>query len=232
MNMTVMRLIKIAMTSAIMLSATIVSAAQNLRTDADEQVGFNVSTTGVTRVSIVGDRIRRIVNDSEFFEMSNDEATGDIFFRALGETTRSETGYIVTERGTTIGYTMQPIERGVGSVLITITGQEQAADEEAVDFGGGFGFSDDVASMTTDIVRDVALEHVMGRDVPSGRDGRTIRRVNGDGWKASVRIAVAGDSGRLVREQDFYAVSVRAVWIANPNLPANGRTFVVIVEAD
>ena len=130
----------------------------------------------------------------------------------------------------TIGYTMQPTNRAVSSVLITITGQEQEATQDGADFSGGFGFSDDVAMMMTDIVRDIAVGHVVGRDVPSGRDGRTVRRIDGDGWKASVRIAVAGDAGRLVREQDFYAQDVRAIWIANPNLGANERTFVIVVE--
>lgn len=222
--------IKIVLTAALLSWGLAAQAAQNLRTDANGEVGFNVSTTGVTRVSVVGDRIRRIVNDSDAFEMTNDEATGDVFFRALGEATRSETGFIVTESGVTIGYTMQPTNRAVASVLITITGQEQEAAQDAADFSGGFGYSDDVAMMMTDIVRDIAIEHVVGRDVPSGRDGRTIRRVNGDGWKATVRIAVAPDAGRLVREQDFYAQSVRAIWIANPSLGANERTFVIIVE--
>ncbi|RYG89920.1 hypothetical protein EU803_14955 [Loktanella sp. IMCC34160] len=227
------RLIKGALAVLFALTASVALAAQVLRTDPDGSVGFNVSTTGVTRVSVVGDRIRRIVNDGSIFEMSNDEETGDVFFRAVGEGTESETGYIVTERGVTIGYTIQPVARSVPPVLITINGQEAPEEEAAAaDFGAGVGFSDDVALMMSEIVREVAREHVLGRDVPRGRDGRVVARSSGDGWTASVRIAVAGAEGRLVREQDFYGTGVRAVWIANPHLPAEGRTFVIVVEAN
>lgn len=225
-----LRLGWIGLLLSLILHAGLAEAAQTKRTDPDGEIGFNVSTTGVTRVSVVDDRIRRIINDSGAFEMSNDPETGDVFFRALEETTTSETGYIVTERGITIGYTMQPVNRAVQPVIITITGQEAQAETASADFSGGFGFSDNIAVMMTDIVRDLAREHVLGRDVPSGRDGRVIQRIDGEGWKASVRIAVAGETGRLVREQDFYSQQVRAVWIANPQLPANGRTFVIVVE--
>jgi hypothetical protein len=225
-----MRILTVIAAVCLMLMGQVAWATQNVTTEPNGSVGFNVSTSSVTRLSIVGDRIRRIINPDSIFEMTNDEETGDVFFRAHTAGTGSESGYILTERGVTINFTMQPTERSVPTILITVRGGEgeQAATDSVV--GAGVGFSDDIALMMTDIVRDVAAAHVIGRQVPSGRNGRVVRTVQGAGWKATVRLAVAGSEGRLVREQDFYAAGVRAIWIARNTLAASERTFVIVVE--
>ena len=224
-----MRVLTLLAACALSLSATLALAQQSRSVDPDGTVGFNVSTTDVTRLSIVGDRIRRIINPDSIFEMTNDEETGDVFFRARQTGTTSESGYILTERGVTINFEMQPTDQPVPTVLITVNGSDDGS-ESAAPIGSGVGFSDDIALMMTDIVRDVAAAHVIGKQVPSGRDGRTVRTVTGAGWKATVRIAVAGAEGRLVREQEFYRAGVRAIWIARNTLGASERTFVIVVE--
>lgn len=213
------------------------SAAQNLRAAPDSSVGFNVSTKAVTRLSVRGDRIRRIVLDDSAFEMSNDAVTGDVYFRATRETTASEDGYIITEAGHTIGFTLAPTSSVVEPAIITLTGvaSPKAAAAAPVSGGGdvgslGGGYVDDVASAMTEVMREVAAAHIVGRRPPSGRDGKLIRTVNGSGWRAEVRLAVAGAQGRLVREQDFYGRGVKAIWVLQNSLPAHGRTFVVVIK--
>lgn len=214
-------------------------AAQTVRAAPDSSIGFNVSTSAVTRLSVRGDRIRRIVIDDSAFLMSNDADTGDVFFRVDRETTSSENGYIITEAGHTIGFTLQPTARVVEPIIITLTGVAAAAPAAETqtqasaaigDIGGGSGYVDDVATAMTDIIRQVAADHVVGRRVPSGSNNKLIRTVNGQGWRAEVRLATAGSAGRLVRHQDFVGNRVQAVWILQDSLPANGRTFVVIVK--
>lgn len=214
-------------------------AAQNVRAAPDSSIGFNVSTAAVTRLSVRGDRIRRIVLDDSAFEMSNDAETGDVFFRVTRPTTASENGYIITESGHTIGFTLAPTSSVVEPVIITMTGvpSQNAAATAASPIVGdgdlgsvGSGYVDDVASSMTAIMREVASAHVVGRTPPSGRDGKVIRTVNGAGWRAEVRLAVAGGQGRLVREQDFYGRGVKAIWVLQNSLPAHGRTFVVVVK--
>ena len=225
-----MRILTVIVAVCLMLMGQVAWATQNVTTEPNGSVGFNVSTSSVTRLSIVGDRIRRIINPDSIFEMTNDEENGDVFLRAHSDAAGSETGYILTERGVTINFTMQPTDRPVPTILITVRGGEDEAEAASSAVGAGLGFSDDVALMMTDIVRDVAAAHVIGRQVPSGRDGRVVRTINGSGWKATVRVAVAGSEGRLVREQDFYAAGVRAIWIARNTLGASERTFVIVVE--
>lgn len=211
-------------------------AAQTLRAAPDGNVGFNVSTSAVTRLSVRNDRIRRIVLDDSAFEMSNDAETGDVFFRVTRPTTESENGYIITEGGHTIGFTFQPTSQVVEPVLITLTGVTSQAATAAPVAGlaaastGGGGYVDDVASSMTGIIRQVARTHVSGRAVPNRRNGTVDRTASGPGWAAQVIIATAGASGRLVREQDFYGAGVQAVWVLQNSLPAHGRTFVVVVR--
>lgn len=208
-------------------------AAQTLTVEPDGTISFKASTTGVTRLSIKGDRIRRLVNTASDFEVTNDPETGDLFLRYIGLDyfDEPETGFIVSERGVTIGYALSPVEDPVETVIITLQGVEPKADEdEASGFEDSFGYSDDIAEFTTSIVRDIAQKHVLGRQAPKGRDGKTVRRILGQGWTASLQIAVAEDAARLVREQDFYRKGVLAIWVQKTQLAAGERSWVIVVE--
>lgn len=212
-----------------------VQAAQTLTVDPDGTISFEASTTGVTRLSIKGDRIRRLINTATDFEMTNDAETGDVFLRYLGAELLDpkETGFIVSENGVTIGYVLTPVEGSVETVVISVEGAEpEALDQDFSEASGAIGFSDDIAEFLTGVVRDVARNHVLGHAVPSGRDGRVVRRIAGEGWTASLRVAVAGQSPRLVREQEFYDAGVLAVWVQNPALAAGERTWVIVVEGN
>lgn len=210
------------------------NAAQSLTVEPDDTIRFEASLDGVTRLSIKGDRIRRLVNTGSDFEVTNDPETGDIFLRyvGVGYFGEAETGFIISESGQTIGYTLLPVEAPVESVLITLLGVEPDAGVESGEFERGFGYSDDIAEFATGIVRDIAQTHVLGRQVPSGKDGKTIRRISGQGWSASLAIAVAGDTARLVREQDFYRAGVLAIWVQTPQLAAGERSWVIVVEGE
>jgi len=216
------------------LVSTPLFAAQDVSSRPDGRVTFKVSTKGITRVSVEGDRIRRIVNDGSAFDMTNDENTGDVFlvYKGPEADVGEETGYIVTESGVTLGYKMSPTDADVEPVIITVVGG--AAETEALeeDFGAqGIGFSDNIAIAASEIVRKVVKDHILGRQMPGGRS-RVLKRTSGDGWKATVRLAAAGKEPRLVREQEFYAKGVLAVWVARNELGPNEATWVVVVEGN
>ena len=63
------------------LPVGVLAKPQNITAREDQTVRFLVSTAGITRLSVVDDRIRKIVNDtrSTNFELQNDESTGDVF---------------------------------------------------------------------------------------------------------------------------------------------------------
>lgn len=206
-------------------------ALQSKNVKANGAIGFYISTTAVTRLSVVGDRIKRVILDGTAFEMTNDEHTGDVFFRSAegNEATSMETGYVITEKGHTITFQAKPVNRAVEPVIVKLaeTAKQAEPTQTSIDAGG---YTDSVAAKMTDIVRAVAAKHVLDRAVPKRRNGSRVAQDKGNGWSARVLVATGGKSGRLVREQEFYRAGVRAVWVVKPALAANERTFVIVVE--
>lgn len=212
---------------SVSISTPSLSAPQQLSAEPNGHVTFFVSTKGVTRVGVMGDRIRNIINDDSAFEMSNDEKTGDVFFRLLGNRdAKPENGYIITDSGVTIGYTMIPKNTIVGAALIEVTGSQSSGSTKNSIASIG-GFSDDIALTMTEIVRAVANDFVFGR-LPTGKKNKVIKTVTHGKWTARVLIVTGGKSGRLVIEQDF-AKGARAVWVQNKSLGPNENTFVIVV---
>ena len=213
----------------LVVSASIADAAQNRSASPDDTVSFSVSSTNVTRISIKGDRIRRIVNDDSAFEMMNDEETGDVFLRAVGPAAKPERGFLVTESGITIGYSFKVVAKAVEPVIIEVKGRDTAPDTTHDAEVGGVGFSDDVANWAAEIIRSVVADHVIGR-LPKGKDRAVFARASGSGWRARVLVASAGDKPRTVYEREFAGGRVRAVYIVKRSLAAQEQTFVVVVE--
>ena len=217
------------MAACLVVSASTVDAAQNRSASPDDTVSFSVSSTNVTRISIKGDRIRRIVNDESAFEMMNDEETGDIFLRAVGPATEGERGFLVTESGITIGYSFKVVAQAVEPVINDVKARETAPETSHGEETFGAGFSDDVASWAAEIIRSVVAEYVVGK-LPKGKDRSVFARATGQGWRARVLVATAGDKARTVYERDFAGGRVRAVYIVKRTLAAQEKTFVVVVE--
>ena len=112
-------------------------AEQHLTIALDKTAHFSASAEGVTRLSVEGDRIRKLVHGDSAFETMNDEETGDVFFRYVGDAAKfvPETGHLITESGATIAYEITPRASGdAETVVIAIKGQRapaKAADEAA-----------------------------------------------------------------------------------------------------
>ena len=43
---------------------------------------------------------------------------------------------------------------------------------------------------------------------------------------------MAGDTARLVREQDFYRAGVLAIWVQKAQLAAGERSWVIVIEGE
>ena len=215
---------------ALLLSAAPVSALQKRSAAPDGSLSFEASVTGITRVSIKGDRIRKIVNADSGFEMSNDAETGDVFLRHLGGEITSETGYIVTEKGITLAYELNPVKREAEAVLITIEGQDNAGSEGSYPTSSA-SFADPVAVALTGFVREVIAKRINGKSAPKRANGTTVTTYSNDSFKARVLIARAGKDARRVRQQDFYEDGVLAVWVERPSLAPGEASWVVTVEA-
>ena len=220
-------------------------ADQRVSVRANGTARISGSVTEVTRINIVGDRIRRIIKDQSAFQEMNDEATGDVFLRYSGPQDKltPETGYILTEKGATISYELTPkMGLGAETVSISVSGvpaapgatpaasagrsrQEAPAFELAAGEGGG-GYSGSLVAFT----RTVINKHVGLKAPPSRGHGSVVASERGSGMRARVLVAAAGTSARYVRPQDFFRPGVLAVWVERNALNPRERAWVVIVE--
>jgi len=183
-------------------TATASLATQNIKTEADGYITFYAATTGVTRVSVAGDRIRRIVNQDTEFEMVNDDEAGDVFFRYIGEKLTAETGYIITEKGITISFQMTP-RKGVSSqtVIITVKGGTEVSVESRFEVSGGSG--DSHASLLTAFVRKIILEKIGSRTPPSSNGRSAVIVMRATGMVGKVYSVKTAPSSPYLRPQTY-----------------------------
>ncbi len=217
------------------------AAIQKFSVNENGLVRLKASITGITRISVEGDRIASIVNDDEtsVYQVKNDENTGDLFLRYVGPEgmPEKEGGYIVTEKGLTLAYEILPIRASTQTVLIKVKGTQSSEAISSISsnsggfagtsIGGGDGFAGDLTNATRETIRSKIRSPRPG----SSRNGALVAsHVMGD-LVGEVRVASAGKGARQVREQDFYRKGVLSVWVQKKSLAAGERSWVVVVRA-
>ena len=214
-----------------------------LKTRPDGQIRFDVSISGPTRISVVGDRIAKVLQSESAFEMVNDEGTGDVFLRFAGGEAEKESGYIVTESGVTIGFVMTP-KTGIDmqTVLVTVSGTRSSASQSAKPSGfavnaaqrGGSGktaISAEVPQTRTDRLVDF-VRKVHARRVGDRSPARLRRGVHSSygsgGLRAKVAVAQAPDGTPPHPKSFSHSKRAVAVWVGDRVV--NGKVWVIIVE--
>jgi len=221
---------------AILLANPAWSANQSVKTKPDGKIVFAAALSGVTRLSIRGDdRIKELWSTNSAFEAELNGDTGDMFMRYVGTgRPKSEDGFLVTEKGYTINYTLRPKDTTSETVLIGLEPPEAKASpvSEPVAFKATSGASsgDGYSGQIVSFVKSVYAEHMDGRAVPRVKTGKVVRTLNGQGFRGRLTVAVAGAQGGAVQAQSFYRKGVLAVFLDKPVLAAGQRTWVLVVE--
>lgn len=228
-------------------------AQQSISVRDNGNIKLRASVTDVTRLSLVGDdRIRRIVKDNTSFQEMNDEETGDVFLRYSGDQAKllPETGFIITEAGRTIGYTLEPTTSlGNQTILITVSGGASASSRsapasggtaaaasassptqsfqlEATGGAGGSGYSATLVAFT----RAAIIKHTLNRQAPNRADGAVIATVAGSGLRARVIVVSGGSRGRTLAERSFQGPKTVAVWLEKDSLFPGERGWAIVVD--
>jgi hypothetical protein len=222
-------------------------AEQHLRIGIDKTAHFSAAVGGVTRLSVQGGRIRKLVHGDSAFETMNDDETGDVFFRYAGDQAKlvPETGHLITESGTTIAYEITPRPTSdAETVVIEITGQPAAGkaasgasnthaaepapflDPGATDISGG-GYGDGLVAFA----REMIVKHIGRKPAPRLGHGAVVASDRAGGYRARILVASGGSNGRYVRPQDFQGSHVLAIWVEKSALAPNERAWVLVVEA-
>lgn len=216
-----------------------------LSTSPDGQIRFNVSLSGPTRISVVGDRIAKVLQSQSAFEMVNDEGTGDVFLRYSGNggQVTKESGYLVTESGVTVGFVMTP-KTGIEmqTVLVTIKGSRGSASLTSKTSGFAVNAAPAATANQTkapaqqsqsrtdklaQFVRTVHARRIADKSPGRLRAGNHTSYSSG-GLRARVLVANAA-GGNVPHPQSFYrSKKTIAVWVGDQ--VANGKVWVIIVE--
>ena len=222
-----------ACVSAVLLPAPAV-AIQTLEAADHAELEAAISATGVSRVALADDRIRRVIRSPGGFDVEHDAASGDLYLRpAEGTGPEADAGtalpitlFLGTERGFTYRLTLIPDARGTAQVLI-----RNAAAAEAVGQAAAGPVRDARVAELVRLVRAAARrESLPGYVVDSESSGRQmIETWRGSRFVAHVLTAGPDTAAPVLAER--FGTGVAAVWVAAPrDRVARERIAVVVTE--
>ena len=233
-------LLAVALGCMTSLAAPVAAPAMQILDAADHaELAAQISSTGVNRIALSGDRIARVVRSPNGFAVEHDAVSGDLYLRPLsadaGAYADPVTLFVGTERGFTYRLTLTPAERGSAQILI------RNADTAASATGPVPSGGPHVAALAR-LVRAVARRETLpGYAIVSGGGtspgGMTVIET----WRGP-RLAAhvletdrdapdaAGLAGTIERHPGVGRVA--ALWLAAPGTgPGGGRLVVAVTQA-
>ncbi len=230
-----------ALMAACVAFATLPQSAAAIQTlDAADHAELEaaVSATGVTRVALADDRIRRVIRSPGGFDLEHDAASGDLYLRpleapgpVLGGTSGAPlpiTLFLGTERGFTYRLTLTPDARPSAQVLI-----RNAAAAEPTAPASADAVPDARVAELVRLVRAIARHQVLPGyvvEAPAPSPAKwppAIEIWRGTRFTAHVLTAGADtDAGALAER---FGAGVVAVWVAAPRSRATRERIAVVV---
>ena len=193
-----------------------------------------ISATGVSRVALADDRIRRVIRSPGGFDVEHDAASGDLYLRppegtgpeADAGTALPITLFLGTERGFTYRLTLTPDARPSAQVLI-----RNAAAADPVGQATAGPMHDARVSELVRLVRAVARREVLpGYVVEPGPSGHQVIET----WRGARFVAHVLEAGPDIDAATFaerFGTGVAAVWVAaSRSRVTRERTAVVVTE--
>ena len=244
MTRTILKGTRTALLAALLVAAALAAAAaparamQILEAADHAELAAEISATGVSRIALGGDRIKRVIRSPGGFAVEHDPESGDLYLRPVAPELAGGdpvTLFIGTERGFTYRLALTPADRDSAQILIRNADAALAAVA-----GRGAGASGPRVAALVRLVRAVARREVLAgyRIVPGGGeapDGLTVIETwRGPRFAAHVVEAGAGapDAAALAGTMSGAGARVAAVWLAPPGAGrSGGRLAVVVTEA-
>ena len=215
------------------------AAIQTLEAADHAELEAAVSATGVSRVALADDRIRRVIRSPGGFDIEHDATAGDLYLRPVEAPSTALDGmagaplpitlFLGTERGFTYRLSLIPDARPSAQVLV----RNAAAAHEANTLASPAAMRDTRVAELARLVRAAVRREVLsGYAVATGRSGpghRAIETWRGAQFTAHVMaVDSAADTGALAER---FGTGVAAVWVAPPQPGApQARIAVVVTE--
>ena len=226
------------------------AAAMQILEAADHgELAAEISATGVNRIALSHDRIRRVIRSPGGFETEHDPETGDLWLRPTlagqGAAAEGSEGapvilFIGTEKGFTYRLTLTPSARESAQILIrngaALARAEAVAPTAGTDPRIGVRGGPRVAALVG-LIRAVAR-----REPPAGYviETETGKAIGGlaviETWRGPRFAAhvVEGD-GAATKAADLagtMGLRIAAAWLAGPGSgPSGGRLAVIVIDA-
>ena len=220
-----------------MAAAGPASAMQILDAADHAELEAEVSATGVSRIALSHDRIRRVIRSPGGFEIEHDPETGELWLRpAAVRAARLETPhtapatlFLGTEKGFTYRLTLTPAVRDSAQILIR-NGAALARTNAAMDATGADPWVKALVGLVRAVVR---------REVPAGYAIETGRAIGGlpviETWRGPRFAAHVVESRAEADAADLagtMGIRAAAVWLAAPGSgPSGGRLAVIVTDA-
>ena len=226
-------------------AATPALAMQILDAADHGELAAEVSATGVNRIALSHDRIRRVIRSPGGFEAEHDPETGDLYLRPRAAGQGAEPGaaggsdgapvtlFLGTEKGFTYRLTLTPSDRDSAQILI----RNGAAVARSEDPAAATAGADPRVAALVGLIRAVAR-----REPPAGYaiETGTGKAIGGlpviETWRGRRYTAhvVEGDNA-VVNAADLagtMAIRAAAAWLAAPGSgPSGGRLAVIVTDA-
>ena len=213
------------------------AAIQTLEAADHAELEAAVSATGVSRVALADDRIRRVIRSPGGFDVEHDAVSGDLYLRPLDGLEREAdaaavlpiTLFLGTERGFTYRLTLTPDARVSAQVLIRNTA---AAADPVVQATAGPVRDARVAELVR-LVRAAARHEILpGYHVEAARSRRAPRII--ETWRGArfvAHVLAAGPDTEVAALATRFGSGVAAVWVAaGRDHAAPDRIAVVVTE--
>ena len=210
------------------------AAIQTLDATDHAELEAAVSATGVSRVALADDRIRRVIRSPGGFDVEHDAASGDLYLLpAEGPDPLPDgppdaplpvTLFLGTERGFTYRLTLTPDARPSAQVLIRNTA---AAEIPAAQASAGPARDARVAELVR-LVRAVARrERLPGYVVEPASGRRAIETWRGARFTAHVLAADPDTEAAALAGR--FGTGIAAVWVAAPRHRGTHERIAVVV---
>ena len=215
------------------------AAIQTLEATDHAELEAAVSATGVSRVALADDRIRRVIRSPGGFDVEHDAASGDLYLRPVEASGPASDGafgaplpvtlFLGTERGFTYRLTLTPDGRPSAQVLIR---NATAAVEPAAPAPEGASRDARVAELVR-LVRAAARGETLPGYFAAAGLSQPHRHVieTWRGTRFTAHVLAAGPDVDATALADRYGPDVAAVWVASPQAGVTrGRIAVVVTE--
>ena len=220
--------------AAVLTSASVALADQEVNVKPDGVFHGFVSESEQTRITLRGDRVRRIQAPPNGYDVENDEKTGDVYLIPLPveKSDKPVATFIITEKGHTVQLRLTPKKKPAEQIIITVddgaapvpvanrTARNAPYVDEIVSFVGFVIRGEQPNGV--DVRRSLNLPFQKGRVIEATWEGAKLR--------ADVIRVSASDAPVSLSEAQFLESGVAAIWISDRALQAGETARVIVVR--